>query len=464
MNSVTWNMLDNNQEQLNLKRADRIRSAEQALALLAKNKDKVVGNAEDYADAIPVEYVGPKLTWPLTLQSVLAMMEDFKNGKILHHAYVTEVLHEVRKTMGALSTLQEIKIEDGSKLTIVGDIHGQLQDLYSIFTINGIPSMSNKYLFNGDFVDRGDYGIEVVVTMFCFKLLYPEGVYMNRGNHESRNQNSWMGFEEELWSKYDGSDVKDPSRANRLFNLFQLCFDSLPLCALVQEKIFVVHGGLTSKESVTLAHLNSISRKREPPLHQTGYEDRIFEDMLWSDPRNIQGKQPSERGAGIEFGQDVTNNFCAVNRVALIVRSHECVPEGYEVLHGGRLITLFSASRYCGTQTNKGAFLSLGNDLQPEIQQFYAHPMNETDFGIPENKMQEVLVEDNLRMIAERICDHKSSLFWYYTQHDQEHQGSIPRLVWAEGLRSVMQLDIPFLNYQKQLATTQSDNTINYAK
>jgi len=75
----------------------------------------------------------------------------------------------------------------------------------------------------------------------------------------------------------------------------------------------------------------------------------------------------------VEFGQDVTFDFLRTNQLALVVRSHECVNEGYELIHNGRLMTLFSASRYCGMQTNKGAFLSMRNDLQPEIQQYYAH-------------------------------------------------------------------------------------------
>jgi len=95
--------------------------------------------------------------------------------------------------------------------------------------------------------------------------------------------------------------------------------------------------------------------------------------MLWSDPRPIVGRQTSMRGAGVEFGQDVTFDFLRTNQLALVVRSHECVNEGYELIHNGRLMTLFSASRYCGMQTNKGAFLSMRNDLQPEIQQYYAH-------------------------------------------------------------------------------------------
>ena len=83
-------------------------------------------------------------------------------------------------------------------MTIVGDLHGQLQDLFTIFTINGLPPPANQYFFNGDFVDRGYYGVEIVLTIFAFKLLYPDAVHMNRGNHECRQQNAYMGFEDEV--------------------------------------------------------------------------------------------------------------------------------------------------------------------------------------------------------------------------------------------------------------------------
>ncbi|KAF0696477.1 Aste57867_12772 [Aphanomyces stellatus] len=465
--SSMWNMLDNNQEQLNMKRAEKTKSASQALSLLAKQTSKDKIKISHSVSSMREDYAGPKLDFPLRLHNVLDMLEHFKKGEILHSKYVMEVLTEARKIFSPLPTLQEISVGEGEKLTVVGDIHGQLKDLFTIFTTNGLPSIKNKYLFNGDFVDRGLFGTEVMMTLLCFKLLYPDGVYLNRGNHESRNQNSWMGFEEEIWAKYDGTLEGDPCRASVVYDAFQAFFDSLPLCALVLKKIFVVHGGLFSCDNVTLAHIKAINRKREPPLHQTGFEDKIYEDMLWSDPRTIAGRQPSERGAGTEFGTEVTNNFCAVNRVALVIRSHECVPEGYDVLHGGRLITLFSASRYCGTQMNKGAFLTLGSDLQPEIQQFYGNPLNESEWERPEDeqaKLQENLEGDALRMIAERICDHKADLFWYFTQHESEKSGTVPRLVWAEALKSILAMDLPFLLYQTKLAEAEPDNSINYSK
>ncbi|OWZ06024.1 Serine/threonine-protein phosphatase [Phytophthora megakarya] len=467
--SHAWNLLDNTQEQLNLKRSEQFKSAEHTLAQLTKNQSlqRTVSEVAVSEIKIDPDYAGPHLVWPLELSNVLEILDSFKTTQILHYKYVLEILKESVKSLAPLPTLQEITLVEGEKITVVGDLHGQLQDLFSIFSVNGLPTRTNKYLFNGDFVDRGMYGTEVVMTILLFRLLYPTSVFLNRGNHESRNQNSWMGFEDEVWAKYSGADEDDMERPARIFESFQTMFESIPLCAILQQKIFVVHGGLFSRDNVTLAHLRGISRKREPPLHQTNFEDKIFEDMLWSDPRPIQSRQPSERGAGVEFGVSVTNNFCLVNKIALIIRSHECVLEGFEILHGGRLITLFSASRYCGTQMNKGAFLTLGPDLQPEIQQFYAHSINESTFKAPEQaQMQGVLEEDTLRMIAERICDHKASLFWYFTQHDDEHNGTVSRLIWAEALRSVLQLDLPFLTYQPKLAALVDENSgrINYSQ
>ncbi|CAK4680077.1 unnamed protein product [Aphanomyces euteiches] len=329
-----------------------------------------------------------------------------------------EVIEKATPLLRELPTLQNVEIGPKDRLTIIGDLHGQLQDLYCILLTNGLPSESNKYLFNGDFVDRGAYGAEVMLIILCFKLLYPTGVYLNRGNHESRNQNSWMGFEEEILRKYKCDDENATMQASTVLQAFQ-------------------------------------------------------------------GQHQSMRGAGIEFGDDITNEFCLTNKVALVIRSHECVPEGYAVLHGGRLITLFSASKYCGTQMNKGAFCSLGADCRPEIQQFLAPPLQSysrvkpmfpqlsTDKPVeairePEAAdlagMNESLEEDSLRMIAERICEHKADLFRYFTQVDQQRNGRVPRLVWADTLKNVLKLDLPFLLYQTKLADAEADKSINYSK
>ena len=315
-----------------------------------------------------------------------------------------------------------------------------------------------------------------------------------------------MGFEDEVFAKYD--DALHPDYARELFDTFSSSFDALPLATLVQGKIFVCHGGLVGKPNVTLDLIDRVQRRKEPPLEGPSFQDEIFEHLLWSDPRPsgvytepCHGFRPSARGAGVEFGPDVTMQFCRQNTVALIIRSHECVEEGYEVLHDGRLITIFSASRYCGRQQNKGAFITVTNALQPEIQQFFAHKLEDFDVHTAGEKAAKEraaaataqaekdlregkdisggsglggakrgrerarsLQVDVIRMIVERVCDRKPDLYWLFTNKDREHTGTVSRLEWAEVMRSVLQLDLPFLGYQTKLAETTRDGRINYTQ
>ena len=387
------------------------------------------------------------------------MLKCFKAGGTLHLKYAMQIIQEVTKIYEDQPTVQVLPLPEGTKMTIVGDLHGQLQDLFTIFTINGLPTPKNQYFFNGDFVDRGYYGVEIVLTIFAFKLLYPHAVHMNRGNHECRQQNAYMGFEDEVLYKYDGTDLGDTNRAWRIYDAFHEAFQALPLAATLGGKVAIFHGGLFGKRQITFKHINAIQRKREPPLEGTSLQDQLFEQILWSDPRptqhfpvQVRWWKPSDRGAGVEFGVEMTNQFCRRNKVALIIRSHECVQDGYEVLHGGRLITIFSASHYCQKNNNKGAFITFTHKMEPEIQQFVAHQISDfnissfeegakvevtkkddsddsktdesgdkktrgaTDADTKENRteQEERMMKDTIRMISERIIDGKVDLYWWY--------------------------------------------------
>lgn len=61
-------------------------------------------------------------------------------------------------------------------------------------------------------------------------------------------------------------------------------------------------------------------------------------ELLWSDPQPQNGRSPSKRGIGVQFGPDVTQNFLETNGLEYIIRSHEVKDEGYDILHNGKVL------------------------------------------------------------------------------------------------------------------------------
>jgi diadenosine tetraphosphatase ApaH/serine/threonine PP2A family protein phosphatase len=179
-------------------------------------------------------------------------------------------------------------------------------------------------------------------------------MHLNRGNHETLAMTKSYGFARECVLKYSPN----------MYKAFLATFDTLPLCSVVDDTVFVVHGGIPEKRTTTAAAIN----KAERALLNGPMGD--YNNLLWSDP--VEGAQ---RGAA--FSQSDTEVFLKSNGCTLLVRSHEVVPEGYLELHAGQCVTIFSASRYCGL-TNKGAFMhfDFGGGGKPTYTQFYkASPM-----------------------------------------------------------------------------------------
>ncbi|KAK9132309.1 hypothetical protein Scep_011837 [Stephania cephalantha] len=334
------------------------------------------------------QYSGARIEGEVvTLDFVKKMMEDFKNQKFLHKRindsvllllciflvsalirvlnqsyllrYAYQIVLQTREMLRELPSLVDVNITDGNHFTVCGDVHGQFYDLLNIFELNGLPSDENPYLFNGDFVDRGSFSLEVILTLFAFKCMSPSAIYLARGNHESKNMNKIYGFEGEVRSKLSDAFVE----------LFAEVFCCLPLAHVLNGKVFVVHGGLFSVDGVKLSDIRAIDRFCEPP------EEGLMCELLWSDPQPTPGRGPSKRGVGLSFGGDVTKRFLLENNLDLVVRSHEVKDEGYEIEHDGKLITVFSAPNYCDQMGNKGAFIRFeAPDLKPNIVTFSAVP------------------------------------------------------------------------------------------
>mmetsp|Transcript_67893 Transcript_67893/g.199381 ORF Transcript_67893/g.199381 Transcript_67893/m.199381 type:complete len:451 (-) Transcript_67893:111-1463(-) len=313
-------------------------------------------------DSMEVEdvYEGPVYkSGEVTPEFCRELMEWQRSGQVIAKRYAYAMTLDMIEQMKSLSTLVDIDVPQGGEITVCGDIHGQYYDLLNIWEVNGEPSESNPYLFNGDFVDRGSFSVEVIMALFAWKLCFPRHLHMARGNHESQTMNRIYGFEGEVRHKYDVG----------LYTLMCEAFCLLPLCHVINRRVFVVHGGLFSQDDITLDDIRSINRVCEP------LDEGLMVEMLWSDPQPGWGRAASKRGVGVSFGQDVTENFLEVNDLQLVIRSHELRDDGYAMEHGGQLITVFSAPNYCDQMGNMGAFIRLdGATLTPRPQSFAAVP------------------------------------------------------------------------------------------
>merc|ERR1719198_1941961 len=288
----------------------------------------------------------------------------------------------------AEKTVERTAVPPGTKITVVGDIHGQLFDFdHMINSVMGMPGPANPVLFNGDFVDRGVWSVEVLLTIFAMKIQNPTAVHLNRGNHETKMTNYQYGFANEVKVKYE----------DKLMELFSESFRELPLCHVLEGQVFVSHAGLPGPEErlweewfqkapdeaagvlrrtqqVTLAQLEAVDRRVEPnPM-----ENPLVIDMLWSDPKGAAGYGPSTRVPMVyTFGPDIAQKFLDANNLKYMLRSHETKAQGYQETVKN-VYTVFSAPNYIDKAGNLAAVAVLTNTggvLQPpEFKQFKHQP------------------------------------------------------------------------------------------
>ncbi|MFH4978940.1 hypothetical protein AB6A40_005649 [Gnathostoma spinigerum] len=242
---------------------------------------------------------------------------------------------------------QSSLIELHPPLIVCGDIHGQYSDLLRIFDKNGFPPDTN-YLFLGDYVDRGIQNIETISLLLAYKVQFPENFFLLRGNHETSSINRVYGFYDEVNRRY-----KSP----RLWNVYQVVFNWMPLSAIISGRILCMHGGLSPLLN-DIEQLRRIGRPIDPP------SPSLELDLLWSDPDQwTTGWQPSNRGVSCVFGQDIVVHMCEKLQIDLIARAHQVVQDGYEFFANRRLVTIFSAPHYCGQFDNAAASMSVSEDL-----------------------------------------------------------------------------------------------------
>ncbi|GIQ92553.1 hypothetical protein KIPB_016385, partial [Kipferlia bialata] len=127
---------------------------------------------------------------------------------------------------------------------------------------------------------------------------------------------------------------------------FSDCFNTLPLAAIIDDKIFCTHGGL----SPNFKNPQQIMKYMRPmDIPDAG----LLCDLLWSDPEpGLKGWTDNDRGVSYMFGSDVVMKFLRENDLNLICRAHQVVEDGYEFFANRHLVTIFSAPNYCGIHPN----------------------------------------------------------------------------------------------------------------
>lgn len=277
-------------------------------------------------------------------------IEDLKNSKCLSEQDLKILCDKVKEILIEESNVHPV----AAPVYICGDIHGQFYDLLELFRIGGeIPN--SRYIFMGDYVDRGYNSVETVELLLCLKLKYPGHITLLRGNHESRQICGTYGFYEEVTRKYGNPNP---------WKYFNDIFDYLPIGAIVEGKIFCVHGGLSPWIS-TIDQIRLLNRKQEIP------HAGAFCDLMWSDPENIDSWLESNRGAGYLFGWKVVNEFNYLNKIDLVCRAHQLIMEGYKYWFDAQnLVTVWSVPNYCYRCGNKASILSLNENLEREFKIF----------------------------------------------------------------------------------------------
>lgn len=250
-----------------------------------------------------------------------------------------------------------IVIHLNSPICVVGDIHGSLHDLIRIFRTKGSP-FTTQYLFLGDYVDRGDFSIEVITLLFAF---FCEGAHITliRGNHEFDNICSKYGFQQEVQKTY---------QSTLIYNLFVKTFEFMPLVAIIDNEIFCVHGG-PSKYLHVIEDLNNLSR----PISST--TSAVVHDLVWSDPSNdFPNFVESQRGNCTTFGRHSVKNFFSETKMKLIVRAHQYVPQGYQENFSKTCLTVFSASSYSYDGSNQSSVLQIADINRISVHTFESIP------------------------------------------------------------------------------------------
>jgi len=230
------------------------------------------------------------------------------------------------------SALVIVDPEKYERIGVVGDLHGDYKALDAL--LGFVDLRRDLLVFLGDYADRGAFGVETIRRVAALHKEHPNNVVALMGNHED-----YTDYGEPKFSPatlINEAEAKVGSWKRFFKDEFKPFIDSLQLSALIQGNALLVHGGVSSK-------LTKIDDLKSP-------SETLRRDTLWSDPFDGEGEHPNMRGAGVEFGADVSTSVCRALGVERIIRSHEpqkaMTKPAFE--HEGRVVTVQATSVYGG--------------------------------------------------------------------------------------------------------------------
>uniref|UniRef100_A0A0N5A901 Serine/threonine-protein phosphatase n=1 Tax=Syphacia muris TaxID=451379 RepID=A0A0N5A901_9BILA len=212
-----------------------------------------------------------------------------------------------------------VEFEFSDKCSVVGDLHGNINDLIGVI------------YENGDYVGRGECQLDVFITVLLMKLRWPKYVCMLRGNHECQDQSEGDGFEQACLEAYQNIAV---------FKLFVQLFNYMPVSAIINDQILCCHGGI-SQWMISREAIRNIPRPTNVKSMKM-LENCLLTDILWSDPEfeQLEPFLPSQRGISFSFNEEALNNVFHYLRCKLLIRGHECVKGGICEEVGGKCLTV----------------------------------------------------------------------------------------------------------------------------
>ncbi|OHT14346.1 Serine/threonine-protein phosphatase 2B catalytic subunit alpha isoform [Tritrichomonas foetus] len=326
-------------------------------------------------------------------------------------------------------------------IIIAGDIHGQFYDLLNIFAkYSELPR--GKYLFLGDYVDRGNFSVETFLYLLALKIRYPSRIFLLRGNHETRIQTATFSFLNETKTKYNFE----------VYNKMITAFDCLPLAAIVGEKLFCIHGGL-SPDLKYINALDLINRFHEPQ------KISMMHDILWSDPHpnfdETDGIAPPsyqpniERNCSFYYTFNDVKEFLKHNNLRCIVRAHTVETNGFRLYKKidsdgfPSVFSIFSAPHYCNELDNQGAVLYFdGKDAN--IIRFQKAP---EPFVLPENMG---LFEWIVPIVGQQITTMFQSIWESTKDDDKDDDDPTGKVNWHQKMESLGKICDAYQEMTKQ--------------